>query len=197
MRERLSSINRRLAITSLVLLASTLLLVAVLVTGFEAISLKGVDNLFVPLAVVFILSRITTKSLPEIVFQNLSLALIILGTALLISRIPRFNVGSTIVFILYAYGNWSLGSWHWALPVFAGLTCYVLLWALTASPDRTPRIKVRVLARALFGPFLILAFANGTGQYTTLFGPYLAAAGWTAMMWGHQILDAYWRFAGF
>jgi len=29
------------------------------------------------------------------------------------------------------------------------------------------------------------------------FGPYLAAAGWVAMMWGRQILDAYWRFAGF
>jgi leader peptidase (prepilin peptidase)/N-methyltransferase len=28
------------------------------------------------------------------------------------------------------------------------------------------------------------------------FGPYLAAAGWIAMMWGPQILAAYWRFAG-
>jgi phytol kinase len=136
------------------------LLVAVLVTGFEAISLGGADNLFVPLAVVVVLEK----------------AFIILMVTLLVVRFPFFNVGSAIAIILYAYGNWSLGSWHWALPVFAGLICYLLLWVRGTSPDRAPRLKVRAVARALLVPFLFLALANGTGRHDLLFGPYLAAS---------------------
>jgi dolichol kinase len=150
-------------------------LVAVLVTGFEAISLQGTDNLFVPLGVVIILGKITTKPLAEIVFQNISLAAIILATVLLVRRFPVFNVGGTIVVILYAYGNWSLGSWHWALPIFAGLLTYVLLWVSLAWPKDYPRLRVRVVAGALVVPALILAAANGTGHFAMLFGPYLAA----------------------
>ena len=151
------------------------LLVAVLVTGFEAVSLQGADNLFVPLGVVIILGKITTKPLAEIAFQNISLAGIILVTVLLVLRFPVFNVGGTIVVILYAYGNWSLGSWHWALPIFAGLLIYVLLWATVAWPKDYPRLRVRVVAGALVAPALILAAANGTGRFAMLFGPYLAA----------------------
>jgi phytol kinase len=152
------------------------LLVAVLVTGFEAISLGGLDNVFVPLAVVIVLDKITSKPLPEIVFQNLSLAVIIVVVAVLVARVSFFNVGGAITIILYAYGTWSLGSWHWALPVFAGLICYLVLWVRVASPDRAPRLKVRVVARALLVPFLFLAVANGTGRHDVLFGPYLAAS---------------------
>jgi phytol kinase len=151
------------------------LLVAVLVTGFEAISLQGADNLFVPLGVVIILGKITTKPLSEIVFQNISLAAIILAAVLLVLRFPVFNVGGTIVVILYAYGNWALGSWHWALPIFAGLLIYVPLRATLAWPKDYPRLRVRVVAGALVAPALILAAANGTGRYAMLFGPYVAA----------------------
>ena len=96
------------------------LLVAALVTGFEAISLEGADNLFVPLAVVVILGKITTKPLSEVVFQNLSLLAICLAVGLVVWRFRSFNVGGAITFILFAYGTWSLGSWVWALPVFVG-----------------------------------------------------------------------------
>jgi hypothetical protein len=96
--------------------------------------------------------------------------------ALLIARFPLLNAGSTIVFILYAYGNWSLASWHWALPVFGGLACYLLLWVRVVPPERAPRFRVRVIARALLVPFLFLAVANGTGRLDAMFGPYLAAS---------------------
>jgi leader peptidase (prepilin peptidase)/N-methyltransferase len=28
------------------------------------------------------------------------------------------------------------------------------------------------------------------------FGPYLATAGWITLLWGHDILDAYWGWMG-
>lgn len=178
------------------------LLVAVLVTGFEAISLDGADNLFVPLAVVVILAKITTKSLEEVAFQNLSLLAICLLTALVVWRFRTFNVGATITFILFAYGTWSLGNWQWAVPVFAGFAAYTAAWLHAVRgrggrdgdrdrgerddrrEDREERgdrrergLRVRVVATALLVPFLVLALANGLGQGPRFFGPYLAACG--------------------
>lgn len=151
-------------------------LVAVLVTGFEAISLGGADNLFVPMAVVVVLGKITTKPFAEVVFQNLSLLGICLGIALLVRRLPYFNVGATITIVLYAYGNWSLGSWQWALPVFAGLVVYLLALLRSAAVRQRPLIRVRTVARALLAPFLILVLANTSGRFEALFGCYLGVS---------------------
>ncbi|MCP4203950.1 MAG: hypothetical protein GY769_18690 [bacterium] len=152
------------------------LLVALLVTGFEAISLEGADNLFVPLAVVFVLGKITTKPVPEIVFQNLSLVAICVVMALLVRRYPFFNVGAAIAVVLFSYANWSLGSWVWAVPVLAGVAVY-LVASMQLARGRAPRLRVRTVARALIPLFLILVVANAFGQYRMLFGPYLAACG--------------------
>ncbi len=151
------------------------LLVAALVTGFEAISLEGADNLFVPLAVVVILGKITTKPLSEVIFQNLSLLAICAGVGLAVWRSRSLNVGGAITFILFAYGTWSLGSWIWALPVFVGFLGYLLAWKRWAPPGHASGIKVRTLARALLPPFVMLILANSLDDYPTWFAPYLAA----------------------
>lgn len=153
------------------------LLVAALVTGFEAISLQGADNLFVPLAVVVILGKITTKPLPEVIFQNVSLLAICLGVALVVWRAPSLNVGGAITFILFAYGTWSLGSWQWAIPVFLGFALYVAAWKAFAPPKHALGVKVRTVARALLPPFTMLLLANSLKDNPTFFGPYLAASG--------------------
>ncbi|HSF41379.1 MAG TPA: hypothetical protein VLT87_16390 [Thermoanaerobaculia bacterium] len=151
------------------------LLVAALVTGFEAISLEGADNLFVPLAVVVILGKITTKPLSEVVFQNLSLLAICLGVGLVVWRSRSFNVGGAITFILFAYGTWSLGSWRWALPVFTGFACYLACWLRFAPKGHAIGIKVRTLARALLPPFLMLVLHNSLKDTATWYAPFLAA----------------------
>jgi len=151
-------------------------LVALLVTGFEAVSLDGADNLFVPVAVVVVLGKITRKPFPEIVFQNLSLLAIGLLIAFLVRRMPFFNVGATVTLILYAYGAWSLGSWLWALPVFAGLVVYLLAWLEVAIRQTKPAIRVRAVAQALLGPLLVMALANGTRAFADFYAPYLGAS---------------------
>jgi dolichol kinase len=157
------------------------LLVAALVTGFEAISLEGADNLFIPLAVVVILGKITTKPLSEVVYQNLSLLAICLGVGLAAWRFRSFNVGGAITFILFAYGTWSLGSWRWTLPVLLGLAGYLLAGHLAARlrfapPGHGSGLKVRTVTRALLPPFMMLLLANSLSMESTFFGPYLAAS---------------------
>jgi phytol kinase len=152
------------------------LLVAALVTGFEAISLEGADNLLVPFAVVVILGKITTKPLSEVIFQNLSLLAFCLAVGLAVWRFHNFNVGGAITFILFAYGTWSLGSWVWTLPVVVGFVGYLAAWLRFAPPGHAAGIKVRILARALLPPFTMLVLANSLRRGETFFAPYLAAS---------------------
>jgi leader peptidase (prepilin peptidase) / N-methyltransferase len=56
-----------------------------------------------------------------------------------------------------------------------------------------------ILLSALVGTILglVLLRARGQGRDVPLsFGPYLAAAGWIALLWGDEITSAYLRFAG-
>lgn len=154
-------------------LAATL--VAALVTGFEAISLRGADNLFVPLAVVVILAKITGKPLAEIVFQNLSLLALCVAVGVTVWRFRSLNVGGAIAYVLFAYGAWSLGNWQWALPPLAGLAAYVAVWFPRARRLHAPGVRVRTVARAVLVPFAVLALANGLRRPDVLYGPYLAA----------------------
>ena len=151
------------------------LLVAALVTGFEAISLQGADNLFIPLAVVVILGKITTKPLSEVAFQNVSLLVMCLVVGIAVWRMRSFNVGGAITFLLFAYGTWSLGNWYWALPVFLGFGGYLALWKRFAPPGHLSGIRVRTLVRALLPPFSMLVLANGLRDPEPFFAPYLAA----------------------
>jgi len=151
------------------------LLVAVLLTGLEAISLRGADNLLVPVCACAILSRITTKALPEIAYQNLSLIGLCLVMGLLAWRSRRFNVGGSIALILFGYAAWSLGSRLWALPLLIGLFVYVSV-GLMAAPEQPPILKVRVVVRAALPALAMLIAANTSSRYAYFYGPYLAAA---------------------
>ncbi len=48
---------------------------------------------------------------------------------------------------------------------------------------------------AAVGVAMVAGLGRGRDQPIP-FGPYLAAAGWIALLWGEDLLAAYWRFAG-
>ncbi|MFN2442860.1 MAG: diacylglycerol/polyprenol kinase family protein [Thermoanaerobaculia bacterium] len=148
------------------------LLVAIIVTGFEAISLRGADNLFVPIAVCVILAKITTKPLPEIVFQNLSLIALCIVIGIAAWKTTMFDTGGTLTLVLFVYGLWSLGTPRWALPVLVGTA---MLLAIHGRRRRRRRFGVRAVARTCIPLFAILAVANAWGSGDFWFAPYLAA----------------------
>jgi phytol kinase len=164
------------------------LLVATVVTGFEAISLSGSDNLFVPLAAGVILAKISSKPLPEIAAQNASLAAIALLVGILARRMPALNTGAVVTLILFAFGAWSLGSWLWALPVLIGLVAYnLLISSLPPSPAAAP-VRVRVVVRALLPPLYALILSNTSALDQTFLGPYVAVFATTVALtlWSYQ-----------
>ena len=153
------------------------LLVALLVTGFEVVSLHGADNLFVPLGVCVILDRITGKPLGEIAYQNASLVAICVLLGSIAWRARAFNVGGTILVVLAVYGCWSLGGAEWALPVFLGVVLFVVFRTrLLATAWSLSGIRVRMASRALSVPFAFLVAANASGRYGFFYGAFLASS---------------------
>ena len=148
------------------------LLVAALVTGFEAICLTGTDNLFVPLGTCVILGKITTKPVPEILYQNVSFAALLLLIGFLAWRVRAMNVGGALVMALFTYGAWSLGSEGWGLPILAGFLGYSFLCARHPLGEAQ---RVRVVFRAISIPLVVLLFANMLHREERLYLPFLAA----------------------
>lgn len=150
------------------------LLVGLLVTGFEAISLRGVDNLFIPIGVCAILARITTKPVPEIVFQLVSLLVLLVLGSWLVRRTRAFNTGATLAFVLFAYGAWSLGSPHWAVPILLAMVLYTVVRMRWIEPG-AGQIRVGILFRALVIPLFLLILANSMQSSGTFYAPFVAA----------------------
>jgi dolichol kinase len=170
--------------------ALSALLVAVLVTGFEAISLYGSDNIFVPLGVCVILAKITTKPVGEIVYQACSLAGLSVFVSVLAFRTHSFNMGGAIAFCLFTYGAWALGSALWALPVLAGFLAYMLAWLLMPLPTKgQPLLKVRIVFRAILVPLDILVLGNMLAMPAFFYGPFMAtlAVVLALTLWNHRM----------
>jgi dolichol kinase len=152
------------------------LLVAMLVTMFEAISLHGTDNLFVPIAVVFVLQKITTKPLTHIALQNVAFVCIVAVVLVLAWKIEWFNAGGALAVTLFVFAAWSLGPrYRWAIPVFIALAALALVRIFVLRRGERRRLKVRAVTRALIVPFLFLLAANMTSQFELFYASYLAA----------------------
>jgi phytol kinase len=175
--------------------AMAALLVAVLVTGFEAISRRGTDNLFVPLGVCVILSKITTKPPDEILYQNASLLALCALIGLAARRLRLFDLTGAAVMILFAYGAWSLGSEIWAAPVLAGFAGYAAACLLTSAPGDPPRpVHVGTMTRAVLYPFLALLAGNMLDMGRLFYAPFVASlavvlafAAWNLVLWGRGV----------
>lgn len=157
---------------TLVLLLSSVL-VALLLTGVEAVSRGGRDNIFVPLAACLILKRISSKPPIEIFYQNVSLAALVAALALVAWRSRAFNVGGTLTAILFCYASWSLGSEIWAVPIFLASGVFLLGRRAVAEVDV---VRTGLAVSALTLPFCILVIANATDRYEFWFGPFVMAA---------------------
>lgn len=89
--------------------------IAVIVTQFEAISLRGNDNLLVPLATYFLLIKLTPRSVEHLVHQIGAQFVIIavIGAAALAARSLTFS--GSLALMLFMYGLYSLGGPEWVV----------------------------------------------------------------------------------
>lgn len=101
---------------------------ALLVTSFEAISLRGNDNLVVPLATFCLLVKMTPYSAAWIAGQ-LAAQVIILGVlALLALRSRLLSLSGVVAAHLFFYGAWALGGPQWLVAPVLALVVGAAAW---------------------------------------------------------------------
>lgn len=120
------------------------LLIAVVVTCFEAISLGGADNIIIPIGTLFIAMKITTKPIPEIILQLSSIGIIFLLTYLFGSYSKRLGSPGIIGVVLAGYAAYSLVGPEWYIPVFICtilISVFDIFLEMPGSQDELLRVR--------------------------------------------------------
>lgn len=120
------------------------LLISVLVTCFEAISLGGADNIIIPIGTLFILMKITRQPVPEIILQLCSIGIIFLLTYFLGNYSKRLGTSGIIGVALAGYAAYSLVGQEWYIPVLictALISIFDIFLEMPGSQDELLRVR--------------------------------------------------------
>ena len=145
------------------------LLVALLATAVESISLLGLDNLLVPYAVVFILGRtmsLDLQALGDWVLGMVMVMAVLLATAW---RVRLVATGFVLVAVV-GYLSWVLAGPAWFFPL-AGL---YLAWVATRDLQTLPAdgVGVEVVLPMVATAFVLLMLHAHTG-WQGLYAPFV------------------------
>lgn len=164
--------------------------VALLVTGFELLSLKGSDNLFIPIGTVYILIRFPNNPLNEMLFQ-ISLLLIIIIAFILIGKITKvFGVSGLVGIGLMAYGAWALVEYPWFIPV---ATAFILVnfapWFKPQTTQSNREFRIRTVFYLVAIMFMWILIVNLLLDFQAqLIVPYLFSfVSVMDLLWRRQI----------
>jgi phytol kinase len=153
------------------------LIIALLVTGFEAVAIAGSDNLFVPLGTYFILTKMVRHDLAFTLEQTAILFAIIAITVALSFVQKVFKPSGLIGMILVNYSAWSLCNVYWFAPLLlAQLLLFLIVFIFRRQvPEDITNYQVKVLFYTASVPVLFIFAANAADDYVWLYLPYLTA----------------------
>ena len=153
-------------------------IIAVLVAGFEAISLSGSDNIIVPFGTFFLLMKMI--NLPHIaVLKSLYFLLAAITiTAFLSVRLRLFKPSGLIALMLLNYAALSLCNIYWFLPLLLAQVFYYLLISVYVHYEGIEKVKayqVKVIFYLGILPTIFIFSANAASEPMRFYLPYLTA----------------------
>ncbi len=166
-------------------LASALLVALIasfLLTCLEAVSIYGTDNILVPVLACYVLLKLTLKPLPELIFQSVSLFAIVFLFGWLCYLTRVISIGSALILVGVAYAGWSLGSWHWEVPLILGFLVYVAFRWWFRPVEARPGVVPKTILAILIIPLALIILANAMMQHSFFFAPYVAVCAATAVL---------------
>lgn len=143
------------------------LVLGILVMLFEAISVGGLDNLFIPLGCYALLRRYLPMGTDELFFRLGAICLL----ALLLfcwRRRTTLKESALLAAALVGYMNWALGGWPWLAVSLILLLTYTRLWP-GSEDNRHPVHTVRTVAAVAAPGLLWLLAAVESGDHRYLF----------------------------
>ena len=158
------------------------LLIACLVTIFEAISLRGADNFFVPIGTVFILAKNVNPDAGAILHQFAIMVVAFSVMHVIMRPYGKIGFSGYVAFSLAAYtaGGLIQVSWMFAIVYSAFLMCRTRL-VMDAPVDQDHKHRVEAISLFCIVPVVWVLVANLTtklnGLSTGCFfvGPYISS----------------------
>lgn len=151
--------------------------IALLITGFEAISVTGSDNILIPFGTYYILAKMTPLPFAALLADLWTLLGMIVVTLLLALRSRLFKANGLIGMVMLNYAAWNLCDFFWFLPLLiAQFLLYLMarFFSGKVSEDITGyQIKVFVYTASV--PILLIFIANTVNDYTTLYLSYITS----------------------
>jgi phytol kinase len=153
------------------------LVIATLVTGFEAISVGGSDNIVVPFGTYYILAKMTPQA-PAVSVEDLWKLVVMIAVTIPISLKSRLLRASGLIgMALVNYAAWVLCDFYWFLPLLLG---QVLLYLLAAHYVQRIRWdvtghQIKVLVYSAIIPTILIFAANTVRGGDVFYLPYVAS----------------------
>lgn len=142
------------------------MVLGILVMLFEAVSVRGMDNLFIPLGCFALLRRYLNLETDELIFRLAAISLVAL---LVFSWRQRTTLKESglLAAALVGYMNWALGGWQWLAVSLVLFLTYTLLWQRSKNSDHPVHTVRAVASVAAPGIIWLLVFLenNRLGGY--------------------------------
>lgn len=133
------------------------LVLGILVMLFEAVSVGGLDNLFIPLGCYALLRRYLLMETDDLLFRLVAICLVA-QVVYIWRRRTTLKDSALLAAALVGYMNWALGGWQWLAVSLVLFFSYTRLWPRSAE-NGSPVHTVRAVASvAVPGVVWLLAF---------------------------------------
>lgn len=153
------------------LIAVTFALVVMLV---EAVSWRGLDNLFIPLGGYYLLRGYLRMEASALVVV-LAVTAAMLGLVMLLRRRRTLTDGAGLLAVLFGYVAWTLGGWRWIVPLLVLFLTYTILWPREEQVRERPHSAIAIAS--VEGASLVwLAARPFVGEEVALLGFCLTLA---------------------
>lgn len=156
---------------------------ALLVTFFEAISLRGIDNLLVPLGTLYLLVKLTPQGADEIARQLAAQLAIVSVIALVAWRYRFLTFSGALALILFFYGAWALGGPEWIIAPTLAMFGFVAFRRWLRVSAEIPDARYQVLALVHVGIVAAALFVVNNTFETLLTPP----SGWERLGTGDPL----------
>ena len=151
------------------------LLISIIVTVFEGVSLKGADNLFIPLATIFILSKNIHPTINGITFQITALICFLIGYLIFMLPYKRIGFSGVTLLGLINYVVWALlGNVYAVILCAFSFICGKTNLILNYDCDIADSYRVRPIFYILTVP-VVCAFLGQLLDTHILFYPFITS----------------------
>lgn len=146
-------------------------IIAILLTGFEAISPTGSDNIIIPFGTYFLLMKMTSLPLDIIIEDICILIIVVIITASLYVLKPTGLIGM----MLLNYAAFTLGGLSWFIPLLITEILFLLLITLPFYEYKKEKFSIMILFYLGIIPTILIFIANTFNNYHIVFIPYVVS----------------------